>query len=190
MKRKSKITEAEQARYPRNGTSAAGKNRKSKIENQKLVNGFSLVEIIVGVVVVGIAFATLAVTLANMEGRFAVAETSLRATTLAQSYIELVRCNRFDENYSPPWSISLGPEEAGESDYDDIDDYAGYSNFSIEKFPGYSVSLRVFYVNPTISWEDSVGSQTNFKRIIATVSHSELESLSISTLMSSRYDVQ
>ncbi|MBU1634931.1 prepilin-type N-terminal cleavage/methylation domain-containing protein, partial [bacterium] len=64
MKRKSKITEAEQARYPRNGTSAAGKNRKSKIENQKLVNGFSLVEIIVGVVVVGIAFATLAVTLA------------------------------------------------------------------------------------------------------------------------------
>ncbi|MBU0712999.1 hypothetical protein KKC74_04635 [bacterium] len=126
----------------------------------------------------------------NMEGRFAVAETSLRATTLAQSYIELVRCNRFDENYSPPWSISLGPEEAGESDYDDIDDYAGYSNFSIEKFPGYSVSLRVFYVNPTISWEDSVGSQTNFKRIIATVSHSELESLSISTLMSSRYDVQ
>jgi MSHA pilin protein MshD len=149
-------------------------------------SGFSLLEIILGVVIIGIAFVGAMYALSAIESRGARVETFLRATSMANSIMEVIRSNRFDENTSPPWGTVLGPEESSPQDYDDVDDYIGFS-WSFSEYPGYQGSTRVFYVNPTISWIDSINAVTNYKRIIVTVHHEGLDTpIVLSSLVTPR----
>jgi len=151
--------------------------------------GMSLVEVIVGVIIIGLTFSAYAGMMAKMQLEGEKNDIRARGVMLAQSYLERALSKRFDENYTPNWSSTVGPEESDESNFDDVDDYAGYTDNSIDGYDYFTLKMRVFYVDPSTSWEDSVAGPTNYKRILARVIHAELDSLEISVMVSSRYNV-
>ncbi|MFQ6677178.1 MAG: prepilin-type N-terminal cleavage/methylation domain-containing protein [Fidelibacterota bacterium] len=138
-------------------------------------SGFSLVEIIIGVVIVGIGFVGAMNAFTFIRSKSFQIEATFRAVSVANSVMHTVRAENFDESSAEPWTLNLGPEESFVSDFDDADDYAGYAwDFQPKGFPGYDVTTRIYYVNPAVSWVDSVGTQTNYKHIIVQVSHQGL----------------
>lgn len=104
--------------------------------------GFSLVEIVVTIVILGIALLGVSAIVRLGTEQSAEVMQQTRAIALAQSYLDEILGRRFDENSSPtglfpcfgaspprPCSITLGPD-AGEQDdpdlrayFDDVDDY-------------------------------------------------------------------
>jgi hypothetical protein len=105
-------------------------------------------------------------------------EFGMRALSVANSVMSTIRMHRFDENRHKTWSSSLGADtgESTAADYDDIDDYAGSSwDFSSDGFSGFTIYSRVFNVNLSSSWVDSVGPGTDYKRIIVSVNHAVLD---------------
>jgi len=145
-----------------------------RLRRIKSQSGFSLLEIVMGVVIIGIAFVSAMYALTELQNRSTRIEIMLKATTMANNIMEIVRSNDFDEYDSPPWSNPLGPEENSPNQYDDVDDYIGYI-WSFPGFTGYQGLTRVYYVNPNISWIDSANAVTNYKYIWVQVTHEGLD---------------
>lgn len=140
-------------------------------------SGFALTELIVGILVMGIAFATFLTIHASQRARIVTVEATIRGTEIANSLMNIIRAHDFDENVTPPWSSTLGAEEPSVGSYDDVDDYQAYNWISeLTGMPGYSATTRVFYVNPANNWLDSVGTATDYKRLIVSVNHGALKS--------------
>jgi hypothetical protein len=139
---------------------------------------FSIPDMIMGLAIIVIAIVGIMAaqrSYIQMSGRV---EAELRAVSLGNSVMNIIRMHRYDENTSSPWSTSYGPD-GGEvaSTYDDIDDYAAASwDFSSDGYAGYTVNTRVFCINIASSWEDSIGPGADFKRIIVTINHEAMES--------------
>ncbi len=151
----------------------------------KQQSGFSLVELVVGVLVMGVAFVGAMYAHAELEAKSTRSESVMRATSLANSVMEVIRAHNFDDNATTPWSSTLGPEEGSASSYDDVDDYAGYS-WTVSGYTGFQATSRVFYVNPSSSWLDSTGAVTSYKRILVTVQYDGLKNpLVLTSLISS-----
>lgn len=148
------------------------------MNNSHQNSGFSLVDTIIGMTIIAVAIVGIQIAQTNYVRASDRTEFGVRAVTLANSVMNIIRMHNFDENANSPWSTSLG-EDTGESslaDYDDIDDYAdGSWDFSGDGFDGFSVQSRIFYVAVPTNWLDSTGTATNFKRIIVSVNHSVLE---------------
>lgn len=137
--------------------------------------GLSLIEIVIVIIVLGIALVPLLMTYANVANTGMQREAITIATSLAQTLMEEIESKRYDENTAPPWSATLGSEtgETGRATYNDVDDFNGYSENPIPNFGGYSLSVSVSYVQPGDLETPVVGTTTDFKRIMVTVSHSK-----------------
>ncbi len=154
------------------------------MRTNKLQDGFSLLDIILGIIFLSVAFIASLVTIRNLQSQENRMEAIIRGSTMANDIMEVIRAHAFDENAVAPWSDPPGPEEGVFADYDDIDDYIGYS-FSYPGYFGFSGLTRVFYVDPNINLMDSVGTVTDYKRIIVTVNHPELQTpVNVTSLMS------
>ncbi len=165
---------------------------KKKDTNYYSQSGFSIIELVIGVVIIGIAFVATMFAHSQIQADSTRVEFTLRSTVLANSVMKVVRSNNFDENESPPWSSPLGPDEPSSSEYDDVDDYIGYV-WPTQSFGyiGYNVTARVFYVNPSINWTDSTGVITDYKRIIISVETDGLpQPLVLSSLITSYSGVE
>ncbi len=148
---------------------------------------FTLVELILIIVVVGIALPPLVFVFC--EGLQKSNNTYLTSTAaqLANSMMEEIRTRKWDENtldeggkVVSPSSIGTDPSETTRPTYDDIDDYAEISNQSpphdaldqpIPEFSGYTRSVNVEYVE--CSGEVFVtagGPSSDHKRVTVTVS--------------------
>jgi len=147
--------------------------------------GFTFIELALGILIIGVAYVGIMYAQREVQQKNIEVEAIYRATSYANTIMARVRSHRFDEKTSPPWSTALGPDETQANKYDDIDDYIGYTwEGDDENLPGYTAKVRVFYVNPTNSWVDSVAQVTDYKRIIVTVSHDALaKPLQLSSLM-------
>jgi MSHA pilin protein MshD len=97
-------------------------------ETQK---GLTLVEMVVVIVVLGIALAAVAPIIANGTGSAGKVLLETQAVALGQSYMDEILSKRFAEAASPsgipPYTgpCALVTEEAQRADYDDVDDYNG-----------------------------------------------------------------
>ena len=141
-------------------------------------SGFSILDMIIGLSIVSIAIVGILLAQRNYTTQAAEVEVGIGAVTLGNHIMQTIRMHRFDENPTPPWSTSYGTD-AGDGTFpnvDDIDDYANGSwDLSSDGYEGYTVTTRVFCVNLSSSWLDSVGPGTNFKRIIVSVDNSVLK---------------
>lgn len=151
--------------------------------------GFTLIEIVVGIVTLGIALALLTVLLFPQAKRSAEPLLQMRAAELgialmneitSKSFDEssdhsggAVRCGATDIPDAPDCSFVLGPD-IGEarSDYNDVDDYHGLSNMTNSlgtdlsaRYPGFSYVIDVCYSDST----GSCSGPSLFKRIEITV---------------------
>ncbi len=131
----------------------------------------SLVEIVIGIIFLGVAFVGTLFAIRSIEEQSYLMEALIRGTSFGDSIMEVVRSHRFDENTVQPWSDPLGPEEASAVDYDDVDDfYAGY-DWIYPEYEGYSGKTRVFYIDPEVSLDDSIGTPMSYKKIIVHIYH-------------------
>lgn len=119
--------------------------------------GFSLVELVITIVVLGIALSALTASLFSGIGRNADPLWQSKATQLSQAYLDEILSMRYQEN-SPLGGGSIdgcnidGPEEGvgNRSLFDDVDDYNGLSETAdfldittASSYAGYTVSIEV-----------------------------------------------
>lgn len=152
--------------------------------------GFSLIELVITIVVLGIALSALSSSLFSGVGRSADPLWQSKATQLSQAYLDEILSMRYQEN-SPlgggaVGTCSIAGAETGESSrslFDDVDDYNGLAETATfldgsttSSYSGYSVSI-------VVSCNDHLGaSSTNSKLITLTVTTPTNQSLVFATL--------
>lgn len=141
-------------------------------KHQRFINqGFSLIELVAGIVIMAIAMAGMATLLYPMTGKSVDPIYQVRAAELGQSLLNEVLGKRFDENPQTSGgllrcgetvfvacSVALGvdaPEVEGNPDsFDDVDDYNGYdetkaqlnnSSLYTNLYTGFLFSVAVVY---------------------------------------------
>ena len=153
-------------------------------------HGMTLIEIIIVIVVLSIAMLPLLVMYSNVVSKSAEGQIIPMATLLGQDLIEEIESKYYDENEDPPsWTEKqfLGTDtgESTRADFDDADDFKGYSENPIADYPNYSSSVEVYYVEPhDLDTEASIGAAEfrDFKKIIVTISCGE-EEIELVTVM-------
>jgi Tfp pilus assembly protein PilV len=162
-------------------------------DNIKRQDGFTLMDIIIGVLFLSVAFlATMKIT-TDLQRKLDQRDLQIRATSLANSMMSIVRSVNFDENFptsNHTQAVNLGID--GSLLHDDIDDFIS-SPMTIANFgaaaTGFVVTVNVYYVDPTTTPPNltiplSGTSFSNFKRIDVSVLHSELNNpVSISAIV-------
>ena len=152
-------------------------------------NGFTLVEVMVVLILLTLSFMVFLNALNTGKSVRARSELRTIQSVILNSVENQIRARRFDENVSPPWSSSLGKEtssgEVGLDDFDDIDDFNGYSVSSLSEHPGFSYDVTVNYVTPTSGFPTSQSGQTDFKSIMVRVSHLTISPITDTMIISS-----
>ncbi|WP_434358284.1 type II secretion system GspH family protein [Parasalinivibrio latis] len=133
--------------------------------------GFTLIELVAGIVVFGFAILLMTTLLFPQAKRAGSALHEVRAAELAHSLLNEINSKKFDENTptggvpacgsSSPGALAcsdtMGPDSEGRGDYDDVDDFNGLNensdmNSSGEKYQdyyeNYRLSVSVAYANP------------------------------------------
>jgi hypothetical protein len=138
-----------------------------------------MIDMIMGLSVIAVAIVGIQLAQRNYVSTSDQVEVNLRAISLGNSVMNIIRMHRFDENATAPWDSTLGTD-TGETSlilYDDIDDYNGATwDFSGDGYPGYTVTSSIFSVDLNTSWVDDAGAFTSFKRIIVSIDHPAMDS--------------
>ena len=147
------------------------------LEFSKSSKGFTLVEVMVVLILLTLSFMVFLQALNTGKRVRANSEIRTIQGVILNSIENEIRARKFDENSSYPWSSVLGTD-SGEStvgQFDDIDDFNGYSVSSVNEYPGFSYSVEVKYVsldNGAFNLDPNPVTQTDFKSATVTVSHS------------------
>ncbi len=176
----------------------------------KTVKGFSLIELIIGIVVLGISMALISRVLSPQAERSIDPIFQVRAAELAQGMMEEISSKAFDESNTLALGNSrcgevnigaaacttlnacpTGNAELGESrlTYDDVDDYncLNQSNLAIESGKGESLSIYSgFSLAVAVGYDDdmdgiTVNTPGNVKLITVTVTTPNNEQMAFST---------
>ena len=152
-------------------------------------SGFTLVEVLVAVVLTGLAFTIFLQALNTGKMVRVKSELRTKQSVILNSIENQIRARKFDENDSFPWSDinDFGKDELELiiSQFDDVDDFHQYNVSSINEFPGFGYTVKVFYSLPpphsapnqnkqTFLLTDS---QTNYKSVAISVIHETLTPL-------------
>ena len=154
----------------------------------KSSRGFTLVELVLSIVVMGIALLSLLSVFTQMSVGMQAGEQRRVARMLVQEQLEEIRARRFDEGASKDvngnWSSPLGAD-AGESTtdrttLDDVDDFDGLSETLTGDFAGFTRTVSVSYVSQNspdtplaIPSPISANWTPNYKRILVTCSNTQ-----------------
>ena len=157
--------------------------------NKRSQKGFTLVEVMVVLILLTLSFMVFLNALNTGKSVRARSELRTVQSVILNSVENQIRARRFDENTSAPWSSSLGKEtsngETGVNDFDDIDDFDGYTVASVSEHPGFSYTVTVNYVTPGSGFPLSQSGQTNFKSVMVRVSHRTLSPITDTMIISS-----
>ena len=157
--------------------------------NKRAQEGFTLVEVMVVLILLTLSFMVFLNALNTGKSVRARSELRTIQSVILNSVENQIRARRFDENTSAPWSSSLGKEtsngETGVNDFDDIDDFDGYTVASVSEHPGFSYTVTVNYVTPESGFPLSEFGQTNFKSVMVRVSHRTLSPITDTMIISS-----
>ncbi|MFT4925799.1 MAG: MSHA pilin protein MshD [Phenylobacterium sp.] len=137
--------------------------------NRQQSRGFTLIEVVAGIVVMALALTSLVTFLNPQATRSTDPVLQVRAAELGQTLLNEILGKAFDENSNLAGGLlrcdedvvvactlsgGLGPEEASVNGYDDVDDYDGYNQDSFalahasqysSLYTGYTFVVTVFY---------------------------------------------
>ncbi len=144
--------------------------------------GFALLDLVIGITLLAFAFLATMRIVDDLQQKLDHRDVQIRATSLANSMMSIIRSVDFDENATPPWIIASNLGMDGSGLYDDVDDFilnpAGVANFGAAG-AGFTITVNVFYVDPTTSPPNMTvpltgNNSSNYKRVTVTVSHPTL----------------
>jgi len=137
--------------------------------NAKQPSGFTLIELVIGILVFAIAMSMMLTLILPQAKRSIDPIFQLRATELANTLINEIQGKAFDENSNPalgllpcdtdvltaPCSINLSAEETGRDFWDDVDDYNGFDIDGASLFSGaqYSDDYANFKLEITVIYD-------------------------------------
>jgi len=144
----------------------------------------TLIEMIVVIVVLSLAIPVLFGVFRQANLNVIDSETIATSGFYAEELLEEIRLKRFDEHESPPWSNTLGPDNAttgidgstledssDHKNWDDVDDYNGFSD---NPATGYIRSVTVEYMELNANtWQPASSVPTDYKRVTVSVSRSD-----------------
>ena len=148
----------------------------AKIRSQA---GFALLDLVIGITFLSFAFLATMRIMDDLQQKLDHRDLQIRATSLANSMMSIIRSVNFDENATQPWIIANNLGMDGSGLYDDVDDFmlnpAGPANFGMAG-TGFAITVNVFYVDPTTSPPNMTvpltgTNSSNYKRVTVTVSH-------------------
>lgn len=139
----------------------------------KSLQGMSLVEMVITIVIVSVAMVASLKSFSVLSGRSSDVMVQTRALDLAQLYIDEILSHRFDEDsgvYGTPTYTGVCRvvnESESREDYDDVDDFHSISNeipalvdtSLVADYSGYTVSVSV-------TCDDSIGVNSNGAKLI------------------------
>jgi MSHA pilin protein MshD len=154
--------------------------------NANSQQGFTLIELIVGIMVLTISLAIVSTLIAPAEEKSADNVLQIKASELAQSLMSDITSRAFDDNSdmsggrvrcgetdAPACSVTLGPE-VGENNrnlYDDVDDFNGFNervNSTDDPIDGgyaqFDINVSVIYAGADLGLANGLA-----KRITVTV---------------------
>jgi type II secretory pathway pseudopilin PulG len=166
------------------------------MKQNKFSFGFTFVELILAVVVLGIAIPPLLQVAGNLSLQAVQGDVVPTAASLGNNLMEEIKSRRWDEllttdntqgNWSDVMSIDAGEDATDESTLDDVDDFNGWTKDFSANYTGYTASVVVSYVDETDlntpvvipSLPLSPSWTPGFKRIVITISNSSLSGGSI-----------
>lgn len=179
----------------------ANRNCEPNYENHSKSSAYTLVELIVSITLLAVIIGIFVLIFVQGMNQLTYAKQLHNASALAEIYLnEVIATGRWDESSSRiasvgicvPLSIaSLGAEESSRPDYDDCDDYNGFSASGRHKFkngesmnPGFSIytaSIKVDFVQFGETMPSS--STTNIKRITVRITWGANNSTVLSTVL-------
>lgn len=126
-------------------------------------DGFSLIELVITIVIIGLALTALTSSLFSAVGRSADPLWQAKATHLSQAYLDEILAMRYQDNSAlgggAVGTCTIGGAEAGEASrslYDDVDDYDGLTesadfldSSASSNYSDYNISIDVTCVGPT-----------------------------------------
>ncbi len=161
-----------------------------RIETRSSRTGFTLVETVVSMLIVG----TMLVAALNTVGasRLSQYKTSRGncGQLLAESLMaEILRQDYLDLDGAPVFGLESGEAGAIRADFDDVDDYHGFSSSPPTSKDGTAISaLAGWQRSVIVEWVDPMdvtrvqGSETNAKRITVTVSCDDMQLASLAAI--------
>lgn len=167
----------------------------SKQDQPSLVaTGFTLIELIIGVVVLAFAFSLIATLIFPQAIRSAEPVLQVRAANLAQAFVEEIQGKAFDDNSAqsggtlrcgeagaPACSTTFGPDGESRDRFDDVDDYHQLelsqpdladvlgANLA-DDYRGFSYAINVCYSD---NQGTCVAGITSFKRVQVSLATSQ-----------------
>ena len=145
------------------------------------IRGFTLLEILVTVVVIGIAATAIMGVYINTVRESANPLIQQQAIAIAEAYLEEIQL----KNFADPDQPETGTEEASRNLYDDIQDYNGLTDNGAEDQNGNAiVSLAAYTVQVAVTSRVMSGPDTvpavDSRRIDVTVSHAAISPITLS----------
>ena len=154
---------------------------------RRYTKGITLIEMIIILAVLGLAIPTLMLMWQNLAYHAGRSEVIAQATFYAQGLMEEIKSKDFED---PDQSPDFGPEsgEGGRSDYDDVDDFVDYSD---NPPTGYTRTVTVVYLDPTISdggtWQVLSPGESDFKQVTVSIFHQFIADSDLVTTIVSRH---
>lgn len=140
--------------------------------------GATLVELVITIVIIGVAIAGVVGAFALISGRSADPLNQTRAVALAQIYVDEILSRRYDEDTPVggdprETGCTINTEEANRADYDDVDDYNAIAGAAPENAEGTALAADYASFAVSVSVEcagDEVGLDSDdAKRIDVTI---------------------
>ena len=161
-----------------------------KMRKENAKKGFTLIEIIISLVLLGFALFGLINLYMNLSVNNVAAQYRGTATMLAQELIEEIKAKRFDErttkDLSGNWSvigIDSGETAGNKATFDDVDDFNGWSENLTSPYTGFTRTASVIYVAPG-DLDTSSTRDNDYKKVIVTVSRGGTTYSQLSTVVS------
>ena len=146
--------------------------------------GNLLIDLVIGVVLLGLIAAMLAGTYSNLIQRSVDSFETTRATWMANSAMEVISGYPFADPVFVDGSIGVDGHESVMTTFDDIDDFDGY-NFILESYPAYTGSVAVSWAEVNAGAITESEPPTSFKKIVVTAQNDMLSNpVSLKTIMS------
>jgi MSHA pilin protein MshD len=139
----------------------------------KSVQGMSLVEMILTIVIISVAMVASLRSFSVLSGRSSDVMVQTRALDLAQLYLDEIMSHRFDEDTgvygTPTFTGACRITDDGENrdDYDDVDDFAEISNEAPALIDSsLAADYAGFTVSVDVACDDSIGVNTDGAKLV------------------------
>ena len=120
--------------------------------------GFTLIELVITIVILGIAMSPLLVMYGNIVVKSTESQVTRVSSFLGQDLMEEILSKRYDEIEEGNWTqkinlgcVADGEEPTDKTTFDDVDDFIDWApsdNVFFEGFNNYTAQVQVVYVHP------------------------------------------